>query len=267
MQLGRFIFISFFLLVTQLSVDGKYQLILKKTIPVSDGYFTTDRIGNIYLVHDLNLIKKYNADGDSLAVFNDISSGPVTMIDASNPLRVLIFYSGFSQIRVLDNVLSQKNILDLKRIGLFNIPAIANSADGDIWIFDPVGQLKKIDDRLAIKHEYPLRTMLDYVVSPSHMVEQDRVLYMTDSNEGILQFDRFGFYKTIYRFTTQEAAVINSHIVYYKNGKLFSYNIKSLRESIIELPGPSNIINARLEKNQVYILRDDKLEIYILEQE
>lgn len=244
----------------------EYTLTLKKSIPVENGYFTTDAIGNMYVVHELNLIKKYNANGDSIAVFNDISSGPVTMIDATNPLRLLVFYSGFSQIRVLDNLLSEKNMLDLKRIGLFNIPAIANSADGDIWIFDPSGRLIKIDDRLQVKHEYPLRIMIDYVVNPCHLVEQERILYMTDSNEGILQFDRFGFYKTIYRFLTHETSVMNNYIVYYQKGTLQSYNTKTLRASEIKLPEPENIINARLEKNQVYVLRKDKIEIYTLAQ-
>ncbi len=243
-----------------------YQLRLIKTIPVRDGYFTTDPIGNIYLVKDNNFIVKYSPTGDSLGVFNDIASGKVTMIDATNPLRILVFYSGFSQIKILDNMMSKKNQLDLKRIGLFNIPAIANSMDGNIWIFDPVGELVKIDERLEIKHAYLLRNMIDFPVSACHLIEKDRVLYMTDSTEGILQFDRFGFYKTIYRFNAKEVEVINNYLVYYTNGSLNSYNIQTFRSSEIRLPEPNTVINARLEKNQVYILRNDRLEIYLLQQ-
>lgn len=244
----------------------EYKLKLKKTIPVENGYFTTDPIGNFYLVRDNNFIVKYNAQGDSLGVFNDISSGAVSMIDASNPLRVLVFYSGFSRIKILDNLLSLKNELDLSRINLFNVPAIANSMDGNIWVYDPSGTLLKIDDRLEIKHSYLLRNMIDFSINPSHMVERDRALYLTDSTEGILQFDRFGFYKTIYRFTTAEVAVMNNYIVYYHKDTLNSYNIKSLRASEIVLPKGHDIINARLEKNQIYILRTDGLEIYTLSQ-
>ena len=260
-----FIFLFFFAQHVA-SGNSNYQLLLQKTIPVQRGYFTTDPIGNIYLVRDNNFIVKYNSNGDSLAVFNDISSGNITLIDATNPLLVLVFYSGFSQIRILDNLLSEKNQLDLKRIGLFNIPAIANSMDGNIWIYDPVGELKKIDDRLEVVQSYPLRNMVDFVVNPCHMVENERILYMTDSTEGILQFDRYGFYQTVYRFITQETEVMNDYIVYYKSGELISYNKKTLRELRIELPRPANIINARLEKELVYILRPDKLEIYRLQQ-
>ncbi len=255
---GLLSFISFNLLAL------KYELVIQKTIPVQNGYFTTDPIGNIYLVKDQNFIVKYNPKGDSIGVFNDITSGAVSMIDASNPLRVLVFYSGFSRIKILDNLLSLKNELDLARLGLFNVPAIANSMDGNIWVYDPSGTLLKIDDRLAIKYSYLLRNMIDFSINPSHMVERDRTLYMTDSTEGILLFDRFGFYKTIFRFATSEVSVMNNYMVYYNKSKLKSYNMKSLRESEIELPNGSDVLNARLEKNQVYILRSNKLEIYSL---
>lgn len=248
------------------SVFGAYELSLKKTIPLSEGYFTTDPIGNIYLVKENNFIVKYNAQGDSLAVFNDISSGAVTQIDATNPLRVLVFYAGFSKIKILDNILSLKNELDLARLGLFNIPCIANSMDGNIWVYDPSGNLLKIDDRLEIKHSYFLRNMLDFNVDPSHLVERDRTLYMTDSLQGILQFDRFGFYRTVYKFMTKESSVINDFIVYLDKPYLKSYDKKSLRASEIALPNPEDIISARLEKNQVYILRKNQLDIYQLSQ-
>lgn len=243
-----------------------FELTLKKSIPLTDGYFTTDPIGNIYLVKDKNFIVKYNAQGDSLGVFNDISSGAVTQIDATNPLRVLVFYSGFSKIKILDNLLSLKNELDLSRIGLFNIPAIANSMDGNIWVYDPSGNLLKIDEDLRINQSFQLRNILDFNVDPSHMVERDRTLYMTDAMHGILQFDRFGFYQTMYTFLTAECSVINHFIVYYQEGFLKSYDIKSLRASEIALPDPENIISSRLEKNQVYILRPNALDIYVLNQ-
>ncbi len=265
-MLWRVLFISGFLSIISLNLFAiKYELVLKKAIPVQNGYFTTDPIGNIYLVKENNFIVKYNSQGDSIGVFNDITSGAVSMIDATNPLRILVFYSGFSRIKILDNLLSLKNELDLARLGLFNVPAIANSMDGNIWVYDPTGTLIKIDERLEIKYSYLLRNMIDFSVNPSHMIERDRILYMTDSVEGILQFDRFGFYKTIFRFTTTEVSVMNDYIVYYHRNKLNSYNIKSLRASEIELPR-TNVLNARLVKDQVYILSSDKLEIYTLVQ-
>jgi len=263
-QVSYIIFILCFFNTNVFALD--YKLQLKKSIAVENGYFTTDPIGNIYLVKDNNFIIKYNSLGDSIGVFNDISAGPVTSIDASNPLRVLVFYSGFSQIKILDNMLSLKNKLDLSNLGLFNIPAIANSMDGNIWVFDPTGNLLKINDRLEIQHSYPLRNMIDFVVSPSHMVERDRTLYMTDTTQGIMQFDRYGFYRTVYRFRTSECNVMNNYIVYYADGKLHSYNIKSLQASVIDLPDPNSIQFARIEKNYIYILRSAKIDIYSFQQ-
>jgi hypothetical protein len=242
------------------------ELSLIKSINVSNGYFTTDPIGNIYLVKDENFLVKYNARGDSLAVFNDVGFGSITSIDATNPLRVLVFYADFGRIKILDNMLSLKNELDLTRLGLFNVPAVANSQDGTIWVYDPAGRLLKIDDRLEIKHSYLLRNMLDYSVSPSHLVERERILYMTDTAQGILQFDRFGFYRTVYRFSAAESNVLNGYIVYYHQGSLHSYHTKSLRSATVQLPNPEDILNARLEKNLIFILRNEKLDIYTFRQ-
>ena len=60
--------------------------------------------------------------------------------------------------------------------------------------------------------------------------------------------------------------MLNNYIVYYQKGNLFSYNVKSLRASKMELPNPEDIVNARLEKNQVYILRSNQLDIYSFQQ-
>jgi len=258
--------VVFLCLGSSFSRADNYDLNLIKSIDVSNGYFTTDPIGNIYLVRDENFLVKYNAQGDSLAVFNDVTFGSITSIDATNPLRILVFYADFGRIKILDNILSLKNELDLTKLGLFNVPAVANSQDGTIWVFDPSGQLLKIDDRLEIKHSYPLRNMLDFAVSPSHLVERDRILYMTDTAQGILQFDRFGFYRTVYRFKAAESNVLNSYIVYYDKGVLHSYHTKSLRSANIKLPDQEDVLNARLEKNLIFVLRNKKLDIYTFRQ-
>ena len=45
---------------------------------------------------------KMNSRGDSLAVFNDVKRfGTVTQVDATNPLKILLYYKNFSSIVVL----------------------------------------------------------------------------------------------------------------------------------------------------------------------
>src|SRR5690349_7620321 len=69
--------------------------------------FTVDNLDNIYLLSSTNQVKKFNANGDSVAVFNDVRKfGQATLIDVSNPLKVLLYYRDFATIVVLDRFLT-----------------------------------------------------------------------------------------------------------------------------------------------------------------
>ena len=61
----------------------KVSLVQKFTGEIKD--FTTDNLGNIYLLNSANEIKKVNERGDSIAVYNDVRRyGRVFSIDATN---------------------------------------------------------------------------------------------------------------------------------------------------------------------------------------
>ena len=60
-MLSRIFFLfSCFLLSVSLVQAEEFSLTHKKSIVLDNGYFTTDPIGNIYVVRDNNFIIKYN---------------------------------------------------------------------------------------------------------------------------------------------------------------------------------------------------------------
>mgnify|MGYP000853867271 CR=1 FL=1 len=240
-------------------------LVLLRRVPISARLFSTDPIGNIYVIKGNNALVKYNPQGDSIGFFNEIKKGKIAQIDASNPLRILLFYNDFGNILVLDNVLSLKSTIKLNNLGLVNVPCIANSADGSAWLLDPSGMLLKINSKPEISFTTSLRNVLEKAIDPIYMLEYDRSLYVVDSTDGIYKFDQFGLYKTHYPFQTKELQLFNSYLVYYAAPFLISYNTLTLQENKILLPDVQNIIQARVERNLLYILRKDSLDIYSLE--
>lgn len=257
--------VSIFWLLSMASLYAQGDsLTLFKSIPIQAELFSTDPVGNLYIVEDENQIIKYSPSGDSLGIFNEIRTGRVTQIDASNPLRILVFYSDYGQISILDNMMSLKNTLNLKRIGLYNVPCIANSLDGNIWVFDPNGQLLKIDEELNVRFEMPLRNIIEANLSPCYMREYNRQLYMLDSLEGIYRFDRYGFYMNRYNFFPKEIQLIDNYIIYEQGGFMHSYQARTIISQKIAIPQPESIRMARLERDQVYVLRDERLDIYKL---
>src|SRR3954468_21659991 len=126
--------------------DTTLQLQLTKTIPGSYSSFYSDNLQNVYLVAaNTNQVKKLNSNGDSVAVFN-ISTrfGKVYLMDVSNPLKVLVYYKDFATVMLLDRFFAIRTIIDLRKLGITQVKAVALSYDGSIWLYDEgEGKLKK----------------------------------------------------------------------------------------------------------------------------
>ena len=95
--------------------------------------FTVDNLDNIYLLNSTNQVKKLNSNGDSVAVFNDVKKfGQASLIDVSNPLKILLYYRDFATIVVLDRLLNVRNIIDLRKQNILQVRAIGQSYDNKI---------------------------------------------------------------------------------------------------------------------------------------
>ena len=126
--------------------DSSFQFV--KTVSGDIVSFTVDNLDYLYLVGSTNQVKKLNANGDSVAVFNNVRKyGQASLIDVSNPLKVLLYYSDFATIVVLDRMLNVRNTIDLRRQNILQVRAIGQSYDNKIWLYDEVdNKLKKIDE-------------------------------------------------------------------------------------------------------------------------
>ncbi|MEJ7681254.1 MAG: hypothetical protein WKG06_26085 [Segetibacter sp.] len=121
----------------------KVSMVRKLTGEIKD--FTTDNLGNIYLLNFVNQIKKVNERGDSIAVYNDVRRyGKIYSIDATNPLKVLVFYKDFSAIVVLDRLLNARTAIDLRKQNILQVSTVTSSYDNNIWVFDELdSKIKK----------------------------------------------------------------------------------------------------------------------------
>src|SRR6187431_144725 len=162
--------------------------ILNKILPGDFSYFTVDNLENIYLVNNnSNQLKKLNSNGDSAGVFNNVRKyGKLYSIDATNPLKILLYYKNFSTVVVLDRFLNVRNTINLGKKNIFKVKAIASSYDNNIWLFDEGdSRLKKIDDNGDVLTEtVDFRTLFDTVPSPSQIADQDGFLYLYDPARG-----------------------------------------------------------------------------------
>ena len=160
--------------------------------------FTVDNLDNIYILNSRNQVKKLNSNGDSVAAFNDVKRyGKATLLDVSNPLKLLLYYKDFATVVVLDRFLNVVNTIDLRKQNIFQAKAIGQSYDNKIWVYDELeNKLKKIDEDGTMLLETPdFRQLFGQAPVPQKIFDQDKLVYVYDSSQAIFVFDYYGTLK------------------------------------------------------------------------
>jgi hypothetical protein len=263
----------YFVLIASLFWRGStiYAQELVKTIATSEGRFiSTDELGNVYWVGEENALVKYSPDGDSLTSYRSIINGDLKMVDVTNPLKMLLYYPNFGKLVVLDRLLTVVQEIDLRKMNIYNAPAAGLSVDGRIWVYDAMtAQLKKIDEQFNITTtSNDLRQETHTVPKPTALLERNNRVYLSDTKNGIFVLDRFGAYlNTLEIKNVKKIQAFGNQLIYRVGHELISYNIKTLQASKIELPSADDFVEARIERNRLYYLFKNRLEIYSIPNE
>jgi len=244
--------------------------ILNKILPGDFSYFTVDNLENIYLVNNnSNQLKKLNNNGDSAGVFNNVRKyGKLYSIDATNPLKILLYYKNFSTIVVLDRFLNVRNTINLGKKNIFKVKAIASSYDNNIWLFDEGDtKLKKIDDNGEVLLEtVEFRTIFDTVPSPVQITDQDGLLYLYDPNRGFYSFDYYGALKNNIPFLHwTNTEIIGKKMYGFGDTLLYQYQPNSLK--LTEYPIPEffkNALQIKVANNKVYLLQKNGIQQFLI---
>lgn len=188
----------FFTIICKANGDSAFKLI--KTIPGNYQYFTVDNLGNIFLLDERNQIKKLDNYFDSVAIYSNVQRyGELYNIDASNPLKILLFYKDFMTIVELDRLLQTINSIDLRQSDIFQCSAISSSYDNNIWLFDELdNKIKKIDDNgKRLLESADFRVLFDAPPHPTKLEDYHKYLFAYDSSKGLLVMDYYGSYKNL----------------------------------------------------------------------
>lgn len=233
-------------------IDGSFDVLI------------TDHIGRVYLTqgHELFL---YSSEGKLMYQFSDLSRGEITDLDVRNPLKLLLFYPDYAQIRFLDNTLSEtQEIIELNNLGLELTQLACTSFDNGFWLYDPVSfRLVRYDQSLSVTNDISninVLTQLD--LNPNQMVEHDSWLYMNDPNHGVFVFDSFGTYTKLIPIVGARRISVRSNGLFFEmEDKLIKYNPFNFNQVEIELP-ISDYRSVRIENKKLFFLTDNGVKIY-----
>jgi hypothetical protein len=228
--------------------------------PIGD--FEVDNLGNLYLFGARQQLKKLSPTFDSLAVFNDTRHfGKLYMLDASNPLRIILFYRDFGAIIILDRFLNVRTILNLRTAGYQQVSAIAQSYDNNIWLYDELeNMIKKIDEGGNTLTSSPdFRVLFDDPPQPQALHDFNRYLYASDSEKGLVVMDYFGAVKNKISFKGWHnlhsagngiVATDSTGLVYFQPGSPVTKN----------KPLPAWMLSAkkiRVQQDKLYVLDNE----------
>lgn len=230
-------------------------------------FATVDKLQQIYVITPENNIIKYNENGDILYRYTNNYLGAPSLIDASNPIQILVYYPGLQTIVTLDVTLNEISRTNLVSFGLFDIKRVCVSNDAQIWIMDGMDfKLKKIDRfGKVLRESEDLMLQLGRNITPIAMLERQNKVLVLDSQIGLLIFDNLGNYVRTEPFVNPETVMtFGGKLFYLENQSAFSWDIDTDARWAVQLPDnlPTNMVSYAILPNSLYAFHEAGFLLY-----
>jgi hypothetical protein len=236
------------------------------SIGITAHNFTSDKLGNTYLLAEGGVAIKSGPDGREQFRYFNKTLGEAAYLDATNPFHLLLFFPEYATVLTLDRTMNLTGQFNLMQFGLFQINAVGMASDGRLWLYDEVNfRLKKIESNgETITEGADMSLVLGKTIKPNYLVERDQTVYLNDPALGILVFDFFGQYqKTLPIKGLHYFQVFEDQLIYFSGGRLLSFHLKALLEKPIQLPpgiGPDDKVE--VQKDRLYALNKQGLRAF-----
>jgi hypothetical protein len=154
---------------------------------------SSDPLGQFYIVRG-SLVVRYDSNGDSTCSWSEASTGPVTLIDSGDPMRILIYQKDFNLLRFLNNRLAPiSEAIRLDDLGISNPLAIAAAREGGFWVLDGFTmRLRHIGPQLnTVVESMPVDLPAGSAAAACRMAEAGDRIYLLLPGLEIRVFDLF----------------------------------------------------------------------------
>jgi hypothetical protein len=244
------------------SFQKPHSLVKKWSLDIGEGTFTTDPVGNVYLLDKDFSIRKLDRNGKLLATANFKLYGELSQIDASNPFEVYLYYRQNQRIVIVDNLLSIRGEIDLNAISNVEVSAICRSYDNGIWVYDAGdGRLIKYDKQLERQLDSrAANTWTNKSWHPHELYENGKNVFILDRENGMVMFDIFGNYGSkLDMVEVDDIQLRNEKILFFSNGYLQSMD--PLIQEVDTLIAWDAAKNIRWESKQLYVHENQLIQV------
>ncbi len=163
------------------------------SIPQNADFATADHLSNTYLLHGFE-VEKYDSTGRLVSRYSNNRLGMAGYLDASNPLKILVWYAEFQVAVFLDRNMTELGRLNLAQSGFPAVRCLASAADGNLWVYDEAGaQLLKLSTTGEKRLEsQPLNLEFAQRYAPTCIRDDGgQAVFLSDPVQGVAVFDPY----------------------------------------------------------------------------
>lgn len=224
---------------------------------------TADHLGNLYILEGAGVSRR-DTGGRVLYTYSDLAAGRFSSLDASDPLKLLLFNRDFSSIRLLDQKLSLQGSEILMPPEIRgNVSMACTSYESGYWVYDAVnvGLLRFNNQGELQQNSGNIILATGDELQPHFMLEHRQNLYVCDSTRGLFVFDRYGaFLKTLPFPGVQSLQPMGDVLFLFSAETVTVYNLADKNQQTFRLPQPA--ASACMLRDRLYILTGQQLIIY-----
>jgi hypothetical protein len=219
------------------------------TISSKVRFATADHLSNIYLLSAENAVEKYDSTGRLVTRYTNNRLGAAEWIDATNPLKILVWYAGFQTAVFLDRNLTELGRLNLSQAGYPAVRCLAAGADGNLWVYDEatshVLKLSSAGEKLL--ESQPLNLAFARPFAPVCARDDGgQAVFFSDPAQGIAVFDPFAQLSYILPLTDVPAfEILRGRLIYIKHDILHLEDTRSPATRQMVLPNGATQPEAR----------------------
>jgi N12 class adenine-specific DNA methylase len=211
-----------FVFIFYCSFAGAQQIVPGDILKISaDSFVGFDKFGAAYFTTG-NTLSKFH-DGKSLQ-YQNVALGKITRADLVNPLKIVLFYSNFNTVVMVDNQLNEISQVKFSELTEpIVVSATGNASQNRLWFYDSLTQRIGLYDYLSNNMVFltqPLTGNLDYYETDFNTfqwIDEDGKRYSCDV------YGKISFLGEIAEFDTIRF-VSDTSVLYAVGNKIVLYN-------------------------------------------
>lgn len=228
--------------------------------PIFADCVQVDRLGNIYTIHN-NIVTKYDENLNVQCSYDNYAAGNISLLDVTNPFKIIVFYAEFNKSVYLDNNLSLlQSAINLDDAGFYNTTSVASSSFGGFWLFDEQEMcVRRLESDLSTSVQ---GTNIYAKLGDSNVVyikESANYIFLLTSKSAIIVLDKFANYFTTIELEAECSDFCTDNDILYCNSAkgIQVFDLTRQTQTEIEVPYSTKIFSVR--QGKLFVVCDNML--------